>query len=82
MFGGDVWFVVGISVGTVVFTGGIVVFAGGIVLFGVVLLGLVLFGLVTFVAGAFGKVLLIFFSNSVRFLLTTGAVLFGVGLLI
>ena len=77
MFVGVVWFVgvVALSVRTVVFS-------GGILSFGVVLLGLVLFGLVTFFTGGFGKVLLIFFSKSVRFLLTTGAVLFGVGLLI
>ena len=61
---------------------GTVVFAGGIVLFGVGLIGLVLFGLVTFGTVGFGKVLLIFFSKSVRFLLTTGAVLSGVGFLI
>ncbi len=72
-----------LSIGTWVLLGGFVGatmgFTGGFVVFGIVLLGFVLFGLVTF---GFGKVLLIFFSKSVRFLLTIGAELGGVGLFI
>lgn len=89
LFGGVVLFaIVELSVGTVLFADGAVEFVGvvvefaeGVVLFGFVLFGFVLFGFVTFVLG-FGKVLLIIFSRSVRFLPTTGAELGGVGLLI
>jgi hypothetical protein len=86
LVGGVVLFVGGVLLtgGTVLFTGGTVLFAGGTVLFAgsFVLFGFVLLlGWVTFVAFfAIVKVLLIFFSNSVRFLSTIGAVLGVVGL--